>query len=89
MANTTKTLSSLDHPQVVQAAFNPEDSSLATNGFLVGKVGRKIALTISTTTITNDTETYAFTESTVPLYTLKVIYTDGARTTLLSAERTA
>ena len=46
-------------------------------------------MTISTTTVPNDTETYAFSENGTPLYSLKVIYTDGSRATFMSAERVA
>lgn len=89
MSNITKSLSERDANQVLQSIYNQVDASITTAGFLVGKVGNKIALTISTTTITNDTETYAFTENGTALYSLKIIYTDGNRTTLVSAERTA
>lgn len=87
MAITQKAPSDLDSSQTLQGAFNDVDSTLSTNGFLVGKVGRKIIVTISTTSIANDTETYAFSENGTALYSLKLIYTDGSRATLLSAER--
>jgi len=89
MANTTKRFSERDANQTLQASFNDADSSLTTAGFLVGKAGRKIVPTISTTTIANDTISYAYSESGSALYTITCIYTDGTRTTLLSAERTA
>lgn len=84
---TQKAPSDLDYSQTLQNAFNDVDSTITTNGFLVGKVGRKIVVTLSTTTIVDDTETYAFSENAIALYSLKVIYTDGTRTQLLSAER--
>lgn len=87
MANTTKPASELDYSQTLQEAFNDVDSTISTNGYLVGKVGRKIDVTISTTNIADDTETYAFSENAIPLYSLRVIYTDGTRTQMLSAER--
>ena len=89
MSDTTKPLTDLDPLQTLQSSYNDSDSSLNVNGFLVGVVGRRIDLTISTTTIANDTETYAFSELTVSLYTLQVVYTDGTRTTMKYALRTA
>jgi hypothetical protein len=87
MSKTVKPPSQLDGNQTLQNAFNDVDSTITTNGFLVGKVGRKIELSISTTTVANDTETYEFSEDGEILYTLRVIYTNGSRETLLSAER--
>ena len=88
MANITqKTPSDLDYSQTLQGAFNDVDSTLSTNGFLVGKVGRKIVVTISSTTVSSDTETYAFSENGIALYSLKLIYVDGTRSQLISAER--
>lgn len=87
MSNTTKAPSDLDYSQTLQGAFNDVDATLSTNGFLVGKIGRKVIVTVSTTTTANDTETYAFSESGTALYSLKLIYTDGTRANLLSAER--
>jgi hypothetical protein len=89
MANTTKSLSKRDGQQVLQSAFNDVDGTLSTGGFLTGKVGHKVELVISTTSVANDTETYTFSDSANQLYVLTLIYTDGDRCTLLSAERTA
>lgn len=89
MSDTTKQPSNLDGSQTLQKSYNDVNATISTDGFLVGKVGRKIVLSISTTTIANDTETYAFSESGIALYSLVIIYTDGNRTTMISAERTA
>jgi hypothetical protein len=89
MANSQKRPSQQDSNQVMQGAFNDVDASLSTNGFLVGKVGRKVDVTIATTNVADDTEQYEFSEDGVSLYTIECIYTDGTRETLLSAERTA
>lgn len=89
MSNTTKHFSDRDGDQTLQASFNDVNSTLSVDGYLTGKVGRKVALSISTTTVSNDTETYTFSESGITLYIIKIIYTDGNRSTLLSAERTA
>lgn len=87
MANTGKALSERDANQTLQHAYNSVDASLTVNGFLVGKVGHKVTLTLSTTTLTDDTETYAFLDGATALYSLKLIYTTGSREVLLSAER--
>jgi len=89
MAETKKKLSEYDYQQVIQKTYNSESGTLAVDGFLVGKVGRKVDLVISQTTIADDTETYTFSEDAVNLFALTLIYTDGTRETLLSAERTA
>lgn len=86
---SSKELASADGNQVLQGSYNDVDKTLSTSGFLLGKVGRKIVLTISTTTVANDTESYAFSENGLALYTYTVIYTSGTRDVMLSAERTA
>ncbi len=86
---TSKPSSDQDFGGAIKAAYNDVDKTISTNGFLVGKVGHKVALAISTTTIANDTETYTFSDSGTTLYVLTIIYTDSNRTTLVSAERTA
>lgn len=89
MGVTTKGLSDQDANQVLQSAYIEEDSTIMTTGFLTGLVGRKVTITVSTTTIANDTETYAFSENGTALYSLKLIYTDATREQLMSAERIA
>ncbi len=86
---TLKPFSDRDYPQTLKLSYNDVDASLSTAGFLVGKVGRKIVPTTSTTTVANDTVTYAYSENTIALYSIKCIYTDGTRTDLISAERIA
>lgn len=89
MSKSLKPPTDLDFEQAVQHAFIDENDCVSVDGFLTGLVGRKVTLAISTTTIANDTETYTFSENTVTLYVIKIIYTDGSRATLLSAERIA
>lgn len=89
MSNITKTLTDRDANQTLQSAYNDVNATLSVDGFLTGKVGNKVTLAISTTTIANDTETYTFLDNGTSLYVYKLIYTDGTRGTLLSAERTA
>ena len=87
MSITTKRPSAQDGNQALQGAFNDVDSSITVNGFLVGQVGHKVDMALSTTTITNDTETYTFSDNGTTLYAIRVIYTDGSRSILMSAER--
>jgi hypothetical protein len=87
--NTLKGKSDYDNLQTLGQAFNDVDSTITTNGFLVGLVGRKVTVTISTTTSSNDTQSFSFSENGTPLYTLTLIFTDSTYSQLLSAERTA
>lgn len=89
MADTQKRLSERDHGQTLQASFNDVNSTLGVDGFIVGKVGRRIDLAIETTNVPNDTEIYTHSESGSTLYVLEIVYTDGTRDQLLSVERTA
>lgn len=84
---TKKGLSERDGSQVLQAAANDVNSTLAVDGFLVGKVGRKVDLAISTTSVANDTETFTFSENGTNLYSIRIIYTNGSRDLMLSSER--
>lgn len=86
---TKKPPSDLDSTQTNQAGFNDVNFTHGVDGFLTGIVGRRVTLAISTTTVANDTETYTFSENGVQLYVYLVVYTDGTRSTLLFAERTA
>jgi len=88
---SAKPMSSTDPGETAQYEFNDVDATKTVNGFLVGLVGRQVTLTISTTTIANDTETYVFSEQSgaFPLYTFVIIYTDGTRSTMKTATRTA
>jgi hypothetical protein len=87
MSITQKPLSHLDYEQTMQSSYNDVNATLSVDGFLTGKVGRKVELAISTTTIVDDTETYSFSESGTALYSLRIIYTDGTRAQMISAER--
>lgn len=89
MNKTQKPLTKKNFENAVQAAFNDEDASLTTQGFVTGKVGRKIEFATTTTTVPNDTQIITFKEDGVTLYELTLIYTDSTLATLISAERTA
>lgn len=88
--NTTlKPPSDLDHTQNIQRSYNDINGTLSVDGFLTGLVGRRVDLSISTTTIANDTETYTFSENGTQLYVYVIVYTDGTRALMLHATRTA
>lgn len=89
MAETTKRLSEYDYSQVLQKVMNNEGGTLGVDGFLAGKVGHKITQTVATTSVANDTEIFRYYDSANLLLELTIIYSDGTRATLLSAERTA
>ena len=89
MPKTTKRFSERDGNQTLQASFNDVDSSITIGGFLTGKVGRKIEQEITTTTVTDDTVIFTFSEDGTDLYELTLIYTDSSQSVLVSAERTA
>jgi hypothetical protein len=86
---TEKPFSQRDPGQVLQAVMNDVDDTLTVNGFLVSVVGRRIDVTITTTTVTNDTQNFAFSENGIALYTLKVVFTDSTYSQLVYAERIA
>lgn len=90
MANTTtKRTSDLSFENVLRKSANEADGSLTVNGFLAGKIGHRVEMTIGTTNVANDTEQYDFYDVAVLLYSIEVIYTDATRETLMSAERIA
>ncbi len=89
MSITDKPMSPRDAEQATRASYNDVNATIGVDGFLVGKVGRKVTQTISTTTIANDTATFNFLEGATLLYSIRLIFTDGGRTELLSAERIA
>lgn len=89
MAETTKRLSDRDGMQVLQAACDDSTKTIAVSGFVNTKVGHKITLSISTTSVANDTETFSYYDGATLLSTIVNVYTDGTRTVLVSSERTS
>ena len=96
MSTTTKQPTKLDYEQSIQEAYNDVNATLSVDGFLAGKVGHKVVLTIESTQIeeisgseSNNTELYSFYDGTTLLYQIRVIYTDSTRSLMFSAERTA
>ena len=82
---TDKSITVNDASQVLGYAFNKEDNSLTTGGFLVGAVGRKIEVTYPSATV----EVYTYKETTDVLYVIQVTYTTASKDVLLSVERTS
>lgn len=87
MAVSEKSVTKRDSDDVLKYSFNEEGRTLGVDGFLSGKVGHKVEVTISTTNVANDTETYTFSDSGTTLFEIEVIYSDGTRQVLESAER--
>lgn len=85
MAKTTKPMSEQDGDQTLRGAYNEVDKSLTTAGFVVGKIGHKIIKT----NVNAITEDFAYSDSSVALYTIRVIYTDATKADLVSVERIA
>jgi hypothetical protein len=79
----------LSSDNVMRDVHVTESSSLTINGFITGKIGRKIELAITTTNVANDTEVYTYKEDGSTVMVLTVVYTNGNRDVLLSVERTA
>lgn len=84
---TTKRQTDQDMEGSIRSSYNEVDHTLSVNGFLVGNVGHKVTMAVTTTSIASDTETYTFLDGSTQLYQIKVVYTDGTRGTLVSAER--
>lgn len=82
MPIASKTPVGLDANECIANAYN-DNQTLAVDGFLVGKVGRKITVTASSAT----QDDFAFSESGSNLYTIRVTYTDSTHATFVSAER--
>jgi len=86
---SNKRPSRLSQENVLRDVHVTESTSLSVNGYVSAKVGRKIELAITTTTVADDTEVYTYLEDGATVMVLTVIYTNGTRDTLLSVERTA
>jgi hypothetical protein len=76
-----------DGMQSIQQSHNDVDSSLQVSGFLTSKIGARITLALSTTSVADDTETYTFFDGATQLYQIQLVYTSAAKTQLISAER--
>lgn len=89
MSQSSKPMSERDGQQALQYSFNDVDKSLQVSGFLTGKVGHKVELSITQTTVPDDTEVFTFKDGSTTLYQITIVYVDGTRELMLSAERTA
>lgn len=87
MAITKKKLSSKNGDSALRSAYNTEDASITTNGFLAGKIGRKVEFSYMTTSVSNDTVVITMKEDENTIMVYKMIYTDGTRNDLISCER--
>lgn len=90
MASTSKIMTQKDADQSTRSSYNDVNASLTVDSFLVSAVGRRVAQAITTTTIANDTAVFTFSENSgaTTLYQITIVYTDGTRTTMLTATRT-
>lgn len=84
---TTKLMSQKDADQAIRTSFIDDNGTLSVDGFLSGKVGRRVDVAISTTTVANDTATFSFSENGTAILALKLVYTDGTQAQLLYAVR--
>lgn len=84
MSTTSKKMSDLNFENVLRQAHNPNDGTIATGSFVSSKVGHKI----TRSDINATTEDYSFHDGSTLLYTLRIIYTDGTRSSISSVERT-
>jgi hypothetical protein len=79
-----------DYGQVLQSAFNEQDSSLTIATFLTGKIGFKI---VRTDTDAEDLDgslagdDFSYYDGDTLLYTLRILYSDLEKTIFTSAER--
>lgn len=95
MSNSQKEISKQDHEQALRYVYNNNIKAFSVDGFLAGKVGHKIEITIATTNVADDSEIYTFSDTEIKpplspiLSQLKLVYTDNTREVLLSAERIA
>jgi len=87
MSVSDKAKSTADANQTLQYAFVPETKVLSVGGFISSNIGHKVTLSISTTTVPSDTETYTYSSNGNTIMAIKVIYTTGSRDLMLSAER--
>lgn len=93
-SNSQKEIPKQDFEQAIRYAFNNNEKTLSVNGFLSGKVGHKIEIALSTTNVADDTEIVTFSDTSIPapasqvICVFTIIYTDGTREQMLSAERT-
>lgn len=84
---TEKVMTQKDADQAIRHSFIDDNGTLSVDGFLSGKVGRRVDLAISTTTVSGDTATFSFSENGNPILAIQIVYTDGTQTQMLYAVR--
>lgn len=93
MSNKTdKSVEVNDASQVLGYAFNPVDNSLTTGSFLVGQVGRQVTRTDTAGGNLGGQpagDDFSYYEGSDLLYTIRILYSDSAKTILYSATRVA
>ena len=85
MSVTQKNQSSLDSGQTLKSAYNDNSGAFAVEGWVTGKVGRKITITASSATV----DEVEFIENGVSLMTMVITYNNGSHDVVLEVERTA
>jgi hypothetical protein len=85
--STLKPMTQKDSEQAIRTSYIDDNGTLSVDGFLSGKVGRRVDVALSTTTVSNDTVTFSFSENGNPILALKLVYTDGTQAQLLYAVR--
>lgn len=85
MSQTTKSLSERDANQVLQSSYNDVNDTLGVDGFIVGKLGRKIIRTATSATI----DDFSFYEGSTLLYTIRITYDTSTHDNINQVERTA
>ncbi len=84
MANTTKVMTDKDSGQTLQAAYNEVNATLGVDGFVTGKVGRKIVRTAVSGTV----DDFEFFEGSNLLYTIRITYSNATHDDINQVERT-
>lgn len=85
MANTTKRATDFDHQQTLTNSYNEINATLGVDGFIVGKVGRKI----TRTAVSGVIEDWSFYDSSSLLYTIRITYDNSSHDNVDQIERTA
>lgn len=89
---TDKQITINDASQVLGYVFNRADNSLSTASFITGVSGRKITRSNTAGGNLNGAaagDDWVYTENSDSLYTIRVLYSDLAKTDLISVERVA
>lgn len=89
---TSKPFSERDYQQTLQGSFNTVDKSITTAGFLVGKIGHQVTRIDTDSGNLNGAaagDDFSFLDDGTLLYTIRILYSDLAKSNLTSATRVA